>query len=302
MTVKLRVVVTGGSGRIGSEVIRALLARGHKPVNLDLAKPAIDNCPYLKIDMTDRQSVRDAIKGADAVCHLAEIPNIMEPLTEDGVFSANTASTAHVLQAAADFKLKHAIYTSTCQVYGCWGFHQIPPERLPFDEELPLRPQNAYALSKVANEGFARLMTLRHNLSIAIFRFPWVMSKEIETAQSSGWPLLRQASGEVDGFGTYLHVSDAASAYVASLENPRPGCEAYHFVADDVFSATPIRARIRESFKNFPELPETWPDFQTPVSTRKAKTLLGWAPKFSAREAHQKFFGHLPAPERAPAV
>ena len=109
MTGKLRVVVTGGSGRIGSEVVRALLARGHRPVNLDLAKPLVDNCPYLQIDMTDRKAVREAMKGADAVCHLAEIPNIMDPLTEDGVFSANTASTAHVLKAAADFKLKHAI-------------------------------------------------------------------------------------------------------------------------------------------------------------------------------------------------
>lgn len=300
MTGKLRVIVTGGSGRIGSEVIRALLARGHRPENLDLIKPDVENCPYQKIDMTDRAAVRKAIEGADAVCHLAEIPNIMDPLTEDGVFSANTASTAHVLQAAADFKVKHAIYTSTCQVYGCWGFHQIPPERLPFDEEHPFRPQNAYAQSKVANEGFARLMALRHDLSLAIFRFPWVMSTEIDNAQSRGWPLLRQAVGEIDGFGTYLHVSDAASAYVQSLENPRAGCEAYHFVADDVFSATPIRTRIRESFKNFPELPANWPDFQSPVSTRKAKALLNWAPKFSAREAHRKFFGHLPSPESVP--
>jgi nucleoside-diphosphate-sugar epimerase len=241
---KLRVAVTGGSGRIGRFVIRALLERGHEPYNIDVVKPLESNCEFLEVDLQDRERIRASLKCADALCHLAEIPNISDPLTEDGVFSHNTRVAATVLKAAADFKMRRAIYTSTCQVYGCWGFHAIPPEYLPLDESHPLRPQNAYAQSKVANEGFAKLMALRNGLSIAAFRFPWVLSSEMDKPENPIWDQLRNSSGLCDGFGTYLHAEDAARAFVLALESPRPGFEAYHFAANDTFSSIPISERL----------------------------------------------------------
>jgi nucleoside-diphosphate-sugar epimerase len=288
------VAVTGGSGRIGSYVLKALLARGHDPYNIDIVAPREKNCEFHQIDLQDREKTRAALKGAEALCHLAEIPNIMDPLTEDGVFSHNTLVGATVLKAAAEFKMRSAIYTSTCQVYGSWGYHAIPPEKLPFDETHPLRPQNAYSQSKVANEGFARLMSQRHFIPITAFRFPWVLCFEVEDEKSPGWAQLRAATGECDGFGTYLHAEDAAQAYVLALENPGHGFEAYHFVANDVFSAIPLAERLEKVYPNFPKLEERWPAYKCPVSTKKAFEKLGWAPKYSVREAHKKMFGKYP--------
>jgi nucleoside-diphosphate-sugar epimerase len=287
----LRVAVTGGSGRIGSYVIRALLARNHAPVNFDRNAPQENNCPFVKLEMTDREAVRAELRGFDALCHLAEIPNISKPMTEDGVFQHNTRASSNVMMACADLGISRLIYTSTCQVYGCWGFHSIAPETLPFDETHTLRPQNAYSVSKVANEHFARLMQMRHGLSVAIFRFPWVVATELDAPTSPGWKLLRAAAGVSDGFGTYLHAADAAEAYALALEKLRPGCDAYHFVANDVFSAIPISERLRRAYPDYPSLPTGWPDYKCPVSTQKALAHFGWSPVYSVRAEFERFFG-----------
>src|SRR6185436_4961681 len=104
----------------------------------------------------------------------AEIPNVGGSISPEDVFSHNTQAGSVVLQTAADLKLKRMIYTSTAQVYGCWGYGLVPPVRLPFDETHPLRPQNAYSLGKAAKEWYAQMVSKQSGLSIAIFRFPWV--------------------------------------------------------------------------------------------------------------------------------
>jgi nucleoside-diphosphate-sugar epimerase len=291
---KMRVAVTGGSGRIGSEVIRALVERGHSVVNIDRRQAAEPICRFVYADLRRREQVQPTLEQVDAVCHLGEIPNANVGRSPEEVFWHNTRCGSVVLQTAADLKLQRVIYTSSCQVYGIWagrGHGNTRPHYLPLDESHPLQPQNVYALSKVANEQYAQLTAAEHGLSIAIFRFPWTAAVDPKSDDAMRW--LEKQTGEPDGLATYLHVDDAARAYVAALEHPRPGCEAYHFVAAEVMSAVPIAQRLA-LHPDYPPLPHDWPAFKSPVTTQKAREHLGWEPQFNLLDAYRTKFGREP--------
>ncbi|HLL90296.1 MAG TPA: NAD(P)-dependent oxidoreductase [Tepidisphaeraceae bacterium] len=288
----LRVVVTGGSGRVGSAVVKRLVAAGHHVINVDrrqAKEPVAQRFVYA--DLRKREQVQPVLEQPDAVCHLGEIPNPDAPLGADEIFSHNTNVAAVVLQTAADLKLRLVVYTSTCQVYGVWGKPPIPPERLPVDESLPLRPQNVYALSKVANESYARYVGERHGLGISIFRLPWVMSEW----NDRWYDWFEKPDGPVpDGLETYVHAEDAAAAYAAAIERSLPGVEAYHFVAEDVMSVVPLRERFERHHPTYPKLPTDWPSHRAPVLTTKAREKLGWQPTFNFLDHYAKSRGRDP--------
>ena len=279
----MTVAVTGGSGKIGQEVIRQLLARGHRAINIDTRQAEEPLVRFVYADTGRREQVQPVLEQVDAVCHLGEIPgpDAARGTPLELVFANNTRAAAVVLQTAADLKLKRMIYTSSCQAYGMWHYPAVAPQRLPFDETHPLCPQNPYALSKYANERYARFVAERFGLSVAIFRFPWVVAHWTERQTH-----VRMTRPEIplEGMGTYLHVSDAARAYVLALENPRPGCEAYHFSAADVLTGIPLRDRLAKEFPDYPALPNDWPDYASPMLTDKAREHFGWEAKWSARE------------------
>lgn len=291
----LRIAVTGGSGRIGRHVVKCLLARGHSVINLDRIQPREPSARLCFVDLRKREQVQPLLEQVEAVCHLGEIPGLMGSRPPEEVYAHNTQAGSVVLQTAADLKLRRVVYTSTCQVYGCFGDPVIPPVRLPFDETHPLLPQNAYAMSKVANEGYARFLAHYRNLSIAIFRFPSVWDWDMKDMHDDHlWTWLRRASGKVSDLATYLHVTDAALAYALAVENPLPGCEAYHFAARDVFSSAPIRDRIEKHHPDYPAPATDWPAYASLLLCTKAKEHLGWEPAVSIQGAYRRKFGKEP--------
>jgi nucleoside-diphosphate-sugar epimerase len=284
----LRVAVTGGSGRIGSVVIAQLLERGHQVINLDRRQAEQPRARFVYVDLRNRGALQPVLEQVDVVCHLGEIPTAHGPFSPEEIYAHNTAVGSTVLQTAADLGLKRVIYTSTCQVYGAWGHGpQVkPPRSLPMDETLPVNPQNVYALSKVANETYARLLAEQKGLSVAAFRFPWVVT---EMPNERWYRMLDNASGPLEGMGTYVHVNDAAKAFALAVENLRPGFEAYHFTADDVWTPVPLRARLLATQPDFPALPVDWPDYKSPVICDKAKAHFGWQPTFGIREGFERW-------------
>ena len=69
---------------------------------------------------------------------------------------------------------------------------------------------------------------------------------DVERDENLVWDNLERSRGKAEGMFTYVHVSDAARAFVLALENPRPGCEAYHFTAAEIYSAIPLRERMEK--------------------------------------------------------
>ena len=282
MAGSLRIAVTGGSGRVGRFIVRELLDRGHQVVNLDRRPGDDDRARFVDCDIRLRESVTPVLATCDAVCHLAEIPNLEGGVPLDEVYWTNARSGSVVLQAAADLHLRHAVYASSCQVYGCWGAGSVSPCRFPIDETYPIQPMNAYAVSKVANETFAKYLCGHDGASISIFRFPWVMIQDFDNAQ---WQHFEQNDGPLhDGFNTFIHATDLARAFAAAVEFGRSGCEIYNLSAPDILSVFPLRQRLEKHHPDFPPLPPDWPEFKSPVVTEKAQAMLGWKPQWSFLE------------------
>ena len=279
----MKIVVTGGSGRIGSETARLLRERGHDVLTLDVRPPADASLAHRVVDLRAASALRKIFDGMDIVLHLGEMPGPGDTPSEG--YTHNTEVGATVMQAACQMGVKKLIYTSSCQVYGLWGIECGPvvePQYLPLDEKHPMQPQNPYALSKAANEQFAWMMSRRFGIPVAAYRFPAVWSSPL--SEIVEWTKRRKRF-EVprDGLGAYLHISDAASAYVCGVERDWTGFEAFHFVANDHRYATSSRQAMLERFPHAP-LPEDWHADASPVSTAKARDMLGWVPKVNLRE------------------
>ena len=120
----MHVIVTGGSGFLGSHVVDELLRRGHTVGVFDVVPPRHDlasraGCKYVAADLTSLASVESGLQGADAVCHLAGVGDVYlatrEPYT---AAQLNVTGTAHIAEAALRQGVRKVVYASTWEVYG----------------------------------------------------------------------------------------------------------------------------------------------------------------------------------------
>ncbi|MEJ5171933.1 MAG: NAD(P)-dependent oxidoreductase, partial [Fimbriimonadales bacterium] len=225
------------------------------------------------------------LEGADAVVHLGEFTFVWGPWPPDEIYAANTRIASTVFQTAVSLGARRVLYASSAQVYGSWGADEpLPPERLPLDESHPLRPRNAYAASKAANEGYLRMLAATNpSLSAVALRFPWVMGSWGRWEETLA--RLRQRPEPRDGFCTYVHVLDVVEAFRLALERSPVGFEAYNVFAEDLYNLLPSREYLGAIWPHLP-LPEGLEGHATFVDCSKARTLLGWSPAWSVhREA-----------------
>ena len=274
-----RVVVTGGSGRIGSRLAARLASLGHDVVVVDRNRPREAHGRWVFADGRDRATLQPVFENAYAVFHLGELPNDQAASSPHEVYLANTAVASTVLQIASDVRLPRFVYTSTCQVYGLWGGtydpQRVKPHALPMTEAQPVFPRNGYAAGKAAGELYARMLAEVRGFSGSIFRLPATMDAEWLGWYSRDDRRWRRAVHETDGLWAWLHIDDAVDAYLLAMEHQKPGVEAYHFSAPDVIGLVPIAERI-------PRMPEGWPALPENIGTRsmldctKARDMLGW--------------------------
>jgi nucleoside-diphosphate-sugar epimerase len=283
MDLRMNIAVTGAAGLIGLRLVDRLVESGHDVVAIDRRIPKRRPGRFVLANLLDPHSFFAAIDGRDAVIHLGEVPYLLAGMPHEYIYQQNTAIGSNVMQASADAGVRRFVYVSTCQVYGLWGDNiraDLLPAKWPMDESQPLRPGNAYAASKAANEGYLRQLHYRHTFTSAVVRFPWVTNDLTRLVRH-----LPHVDGPSEGFWTMLHLDDAVDALRAAVEASHVGCEAYHFVDGQILGTMPIRDRLKRDVPDAPPLPEDWPDFAPPVSCEKARQLLGWSPTRCLRRA-----------------
>jgi UDP-glucose 4-epimerase len=166
-------LVTGGAGFIGSHLAEALVASGHEvrvldnfstgdPSNLDAVRDRID---LLEADVTDRDSVREALRGVNWVFHqaaLASVPrSVADPLA---THRACADGTLNVLLAARDAGVRRVVYAASSSAYG-------NSERLPKRETDPTAPLSPYAVAKLAGEHYCAAFTQVYGLETVRLRY-----------------------------------------------------------------------------------------------------------------------------------
>ena len=274
-----KIVVTGGSGKAGRAVIKDLLAHDYDVLNVDLLPPPEKTSPYLKTDLTDLGQVFEVLHGADAVVHLGAIPAPgLQP--EEATFRNNTLSTYNIFSAATSLHLQRVVWASSETTLGL-PFEREKPVYAPIDEEHPLYPESSYALSKVISEEMARQFNRWSGIPFVGLRFSNIMEPHDyqRFASFSTDPNLRKWN-----LWGYVDARDVAQSCRLGLEADIKGAEAFIIAAADTVMNRPSRELLAEVFPGVPLHGEI-EEFETLLSIRKARKLLGYNPQFSWRNA-----------------
>ena len=272
-----KIVVTGGSGKAGRAVVRDLVEHGYEVLNVDLAPSRESLAPYLRVDLTDLGQAYEALRGAEAVVHLAAIP-APGLMTEEVTFRTNTMSTYNVFSAAVAFGLERVVWASSETTLGL-PFDRRPPVYAPIDEQHPLYPESSYALSKVVGEEMARQFNAWSGIPFVALRFSNIMEPH-DYAQFPGFSddaWLRKWN-----LWGYVDARDVAQSCRLGLEAKMDGAEAFIIAAADTVMKRPNRELMAEVFPGVP-LRDGAGDFDTLLSVSKARKLLGYAPGYSWR-------------------
>jgi nucleoside-diphosphate-sugar epimerase len=235
---RMRVLLTGCSGYVGSVARGVLDAAGHEVVGLDTA--LYDGCdlapltppppPELQVDLRDVQ--RADLDGIEAVVHLAALSN--DPLGEFDetlTYAVNHEAGVRLARLAKAAGATRFVFASSCSMYGASGGSGL------VDETAPLAPLTAYAGSKVrSEESLARLASddfspifLRFATAYGVsprLRLDIVLNNLVGSAIA-----LDEVRLQSDGMAwrPLIHVEDMARACLASLESPREAVHAEAF-------------------------------------------------------------------------
>nr|WP_288500252.1 NAD-dependent epimerase/dehydratase family protein [uncultured Pseudomonas sp.] len=168
------VLVTGGAGFIGSNLVDALLARGHSVRVLDnLSMGKLSNLPlddarltFIEGDVADAALVSRAVAGCSAVVHLAAVASVQASV-EDPVSThqSNFIGTLNICEAMREHGVRRVVFASSAAVYGNNG------EGVAIDEDTAKAPLTPYASDKLASEHYLEFYARQHGLEPAIFRF-----------------------------------------------------------------------------------------------------------------------------------
>ena len=160
----MKILVTGGSGFIGSHLIEELLAAGHEVSSLDYRAPETPfpagvtdfRTDFCQWEALDRDFAR--VKP-EAVCHLGAIPSVQKSILDPlPTMDSGVTGTYMVLEAARRHGIRRVVFSSSGAVFGATGAEYAGKS---LTEELPLKPLNPYGLSKKIGEEMLRLWASR---------------------------------------------------------------------------------------------------------------------------------------------
>lgn len=167
-----RIVVTGGAGFVGSNLVRQLLQDGARVVVLDdFYTGAMDNIPIdhpqlevVRGSVTDFDLVRDVVKGAVIIFHEAARNIIVSTRNPREDYEVNIGGTLNVLLAARELGVPRTVYASSASVYG-------NPRYLPINEDDATNMLSPYAVSKFAGENYCKAFYESYGLSVSAVRY-----------------------------------------------------------------------------------------------------------------------------------
>jgi nucleoside-diphosphate-sugar epimerase len=277
-----QICVTGASGQAGRAVVRELLSRGYDVAATDIAGTR-DN-GVLRADLTDYGQAQEALRGAGAVVHLANIPApglATPPVT----FNANITMNFNVFQAAASLGLSRVVWASSETTLGLP--FDVPPRYAPVDEDHYPAPTTTYALSKVASETIAGHIAQWSGIPFVALRFSNVMSPSDYERFPSFWPDPLARKWNLWG---YIDERDAAAACRLALEAPAEavaGSPGFSIAAADTVRNRPSAQLLAEVFPGV-RLTRDVGEFGTLLAIDRARRALGFEPRHSWRD-------HVPA-------
>lgn len=307
-----RVVVTGGAGRLGRSVVRALAEAGDEVVSLDRVAAADLPARQIELDLLDRDATRDALERIrpDAVVHLAAIA-VPGSRPDAEIFDVNTRLLWSVLEAALAAGAGAMLVASSPTVIGYGSPAGWKPAYLPLDEAHPLAPWNGYAASKVALEEIVRMAARRdgHRARFGVFRPCYVIAPEewegapTQQGHTVAERLADPALSAVALFN-YVDARDAGDFVVAWLDHADavPNGEVFFVGAADALVEAPTAQALAELVPGAATAAGALDGTAPVFSSGRAALLLGWRARRSWRTELKRDTAGSPASGRTDSV
>lgn len=285
-----KILVTGSSGHLGEALVRTLRKMDWEVISVDIL-PSVFTSKVGSI--ANRDFVKDAMKGVDAVIHSATLhkPHVATHTKQDFI-DTNVTGTLNLLEEAVENGVKSFVFTSTTSTF---GDALMPPKDSPaawITEDVTPIPKNIYGVTKTAAEDLCRLFSRNHKLPCVILRTSRFFledddQKDVRDSYSSD-------NQKVNEFlFRRADIEDIVSAHLLAVEK----AENIGFGRYIISATTPFIQSNREKLnidapfvvkENFPHYEEIYaelgwkmfPKIGRVYVNEKARKELGWSPKY----------------------
>lgn len=283
----MKLLVTGGAGFIGSNLVDELIRQGHQVLvidNLSLGNKKYVNskAKFYKKDVRDYKSIAPLFKGIDCVFHLAAQPRIQPSIINPAEsFDNNVHGTFNVFLAAKENKVKKVVYSASSSAYG-------DQKKLPLTEEMIPDCKSPYALFKYMGEEMAHLFFKLYGLPVVCLRYFNVygerQSNEGAYCTVIGIFLRQKRDNHpltIVGNGyqrrDFTYVGDVARANILAMKSKKAVGHLINIGSGKNYSVNEVAKMIDPKHVFIP--PRLGETKVTLADISKAKKLLGWQPK-----------------------
>ena len=306
----MKVLVIGGAGYIGSHVVKELMAKNHEVTVFDnLSSGLIQNLfkknEFIAGDILHPEDLDKAFaRGFDAFIHLAAFKAAGESMIFPEKYSINNIiGSLNILNAAVAHNCLNMVFSSSAATFG-------EPQYLPIDENHPKNPENYYGFTKLKIEEFMGWYDKLKNLKFAALRYfnaagydPEGVIYGLERNPANLLPVMMEVAcgkrGKLKVFGSdydtrdgtcirdYIHVTDLASAHVLALEYIAKNKKSLTLnlgTGKGITVTEMLEATRRITGKEIPAEyvgRRAGDPAQLTASSKLAKEVLGWEPKYS---------------------
>jgi UDP-glucose 4-epimerase len=249
---KNKIIVTGGAGFIGSNLVDMLLSGGNEVTVIDnlssgrmeFLKQHIANpdFKFIELDLLDTGKLKVAIQGTDFVYHLAANPDVRLGAKDTKIhLDQNVIATYNLLEAMRINKQRNIVFTSTSTVYGEATIIPTP------ENYGPLIPISLYGASKLACEALITSYCSTFDMNSWIFRFANIVGERgthgiiidfIEKLRKN--PQALEILGDGQQRKSYLHVSDCIDAILYAVNNSHEFVNIFNIGSSDTINSTEI--------------------------------------------------------------
>lgn len=302
------VLITGGTGFVGSHITEALLQAGHRVRVLTSSssvhpniQPFVDQLELVRGDFGNQQRMREYLAEVAYLVHVAWT-TVPKTATENPIYDAQTnlLGGLHLLEAAIEAGVKRVFFISTGgALYG-------PPQYTPIDEIHPLAPISAYGASKLAFERYLKVYQQNRGLAYTIFRVANAYGPRQNLTKNQGvigiWlqRILQQQPIEIWGDGTvvrdYIYVEDVAQLLAQHLMTPL-AATAYNVGSGQGYSLNQILEACQSvSGRSTTVHYLSGRAFDVPInilSTQKIQQALNWSPQTDLNTGIQRTWDWL---------
>jgi len=318
-----KVLVTGADGFIGSHLTETLVRQGYDVRAFTLYNSLnswgwLDHCSkdvkgkfeVFSGDIRDPHGVKEAMKGCDAVLHLAALIAIPYSYhSPDTYVDTNIKGTLNILQAARELGVKRVLHTSTSEVYGTARF-------VPITEDHPLQGQSPYSATKIAADQLSYSFFSSFDLPVVIVR-PFNTYGPRQSARAVIPTIITQlASGKheiqlgvVSPTRDFNFVTDTVNGFIAALRSDVGLGQTINLGSNFEISIGDTAQLIAEAMGVTIEIitdearirPENSEVQRLWADNSKARELFGWQPAYAGRDGFKRGLAETIAWFREPA-